>query len=463
MREIGRRVFSGADQAAFAALSGDRNPLHLEPEVARRTIFGRCVAHGVHQALWALEAWLAGGDEGRALVSLEAKFLHAVGIDEAVRCVVAEESVLEIFAGARVAARVRVRWEKNPAADMAIPPSGAERACRVWPIEEMAGANGELEIFCDPVCAREMFPALAARLPASQLAALLATTRLVGMECPGWHSIFSSLQLRFAAARGEPRLRWRVERAATHLGLVQLAVEGPGVTGSLQALLRPAPVAQASAVEVAWRVRRGEFAGQRALIIGGSRGLGEVTAKIVAAGGGAVCVTYWRGAADAERVCAELRGIGCDASARRFEVVADELPELPWTPTHLYYFATPQITIERATAFSPGKFAVFCACHVEGFARTLLAVLARGGEMLTVFYPSTIFLDEPAPGVAEYCAAKAAGEALGRQLAQRFPALRFYAPRLPRMTTDQTAGLVAVPAADPLATLLAALRALDAA
>ena len=248
-----------------------------------------------------------------------------------------------------------------------------------------------------------------------------------------------------------------------HLGLLPLAVEGSGMRGRLQALLRPVPVVQAGVAEVARRVRRGEFAGQRALIIGGSRGLGEVMAKIVAAGGGAVCVTFRRGKADAERVCAELRGIGCEARALQFDAVADELPELPWTPTHLYYFATPQITIERATPFSAEKFADFCACHVKGFARTVLAGLARGGGTLTAFYPSTIFLDEPAPGVAEYCAAKAAGEALGRQLAQRFPALRFRAPRLPRMTTDQTAGLVALPAADPLETLLAALRSPDVA
>ena len=44
--------------------------------------------------------------------------------------------------------------------------------------------------------------------------------------------------------------------------------------------------------------------------------------------------------------------------------------------------------------------------------------------------------------MAEYCAAKAAGEELCKQLAKRFPAWRFYAPRLPRLFTDQNNGLL---------------------
>lgn len=40
------KTISEDDITLFAIISGDNNPLHLDPEYARTTRFGRCVAHG---------------------------------------------------------------------------------------------------------------------------------------------------------------------------------------------------------------------------------------------------------------------------------------------------------------------------------------------------------------------------------------------------------------------------------
>ena len=45
--ETGARVVTQADVEAFADVSGDRNPLHLDEEYAAKSVFGRRVAHGV--------------------------------------------------------------------------------------------------------------------------------------------------------------------------------------------------------------------------------------------------------------------------------------------------------------------------------------------------------------------------------------------------------------------------------
>ncbi len=42
-----KRIFSQRDFDRFAALSGDDNPIHVNPEFAARTRFGRTVAHGM--------------------------------------------------------------------------------------------------------------------------------------------------------------------------------------------------------------------------------------------------------------------------------------------------------------------------------------------------------------------------------------------------------------------------------
>lgn len=42
------RTIAAGDIAAFAAISGDDDPVHTDPYFAARTAFGRCIAHGAH-------------------------------------------------------------------------------------------------------------------------------------------------------------------------------------------------------------------------------------------------------------------------------------------------------------------------------------------------------------------------------------------------------------------------------
>ena len=63
--------------------------------------------------------------------------------------------------------------------------------------------------------------------------------------------------------------------------------------------MRPAPCAALPVAAVAAAVSCEEFSGQRALVIGGTRGLGEATAKAVAMGGGEVAITFHRGSSEA--------------------------------------------------------------------------------------------------------------------------------------------------------------------
>ncbi|MGE5145227.1 MAG: MaoC/PaaZ C-terminal domain-containing protein [Candidatus Eiseniibacteriota bacterium] len=50
------RVFTQADFDRFAEISGDDNPIHVDPVFSAETRFGRTVAHGMllYSALWAL-------------------------------------------------------------------------------------------------------------------------------------------------------------------------------------------------------------------------------------------------------------------------------------------------------------------------------------------------------------------------------------------------------------------------
>ena len=41
------RLITNQEVEAFAAISGDHNPLHLDPDYAATTAFGECIAHGM--------------------------------------------------------------------------------------------------------------------------------------------------------------------------------------------------------------------------------------------------------------------------------------------------------------------------------------------------------------------------------------------------------------------------------
>ena len=53
---VAERDFVAADQEHFAAVCGDRNPIHMDPVAARRTLVGFPVVHGVHALLWSLDS-----------------------------------------------------------------------------------------------------------------------------------------------------------------------------------------------------------------------------------------------------------------------------------------------------------------------------------------------------------------------------------------------------------------------
>jgi NAD(P)-dependent dehydrogenase (short-subunit alcohol dehydrogenase family) len=128
-----------------------------------------------------------------------------------------------------------------------------------------------------------------------------------------------------------------------------------------------------------------------------------------------------------------------------------------WQPTHVYYFATPALAAGSVGTFSHAAFATFSRFYVTGFADTVLAVRSCSPALRGVFYPSTVALDAPPGSMAEYAAAKAAGEALCDSFGKHLRGIRFFRTRLPRMGTDLTASLLPVATQDVVEVMLGRL------
>jgi NAD(P)-dependent dehydrogenase (short-subunit alcohol dehydrogenase family) len=464
------RTFSMEDQLLFAELSGDWNPMHVDAVAARRTIYADVVVHGVHLLLWSLDQLLSQRATPGILTHLRTDFRNPAHLGDEMHCEVTQQHGGQFalsVAGKRglVASVTGSISSGEPATEMSVPTSGDHLACRDASFEELTNARGALPLHLNRDALASAFPYLARSLPAVQIAELLATTRLVGMVCPGLHSVYSSHDFRVQRDGGGATLSFQVTKADSRFSLLQLSVRGPTLEGSIGAFVRPKPVAQPSFAVVSRMVTPGEFRDERAIVVGGSRGLGEITVKLIAAGGGDVRISYHRGHSDAMKLTEEIAAGGGSSAAFAYDVTRPDDSTLSrlageWLPTQLYYFATPVISLEKGPLFSPEKFERYCRFYLDGFTRAVEALLPGHTKPLAIFYPSTVFLEEFQRYSTEYCAAKAAGELLCQHLQKSQPGVRVHAPRLPRMKTDSTSSLIPLRTADALEVMLPAVRAM---
>lgn len=110
------KTITDRDVFAFADASGDFNPLHIDEEYARRSAFGRRIAHGILTA--GIISTVLGSEIpglGTIFVQLEIRFLKPVFIGDTVT---ARAVVMEIINPKRV--RLLVSCTNQSGEDVAI-------------------------------------------------------------------------------------------------------------------------------------------------------------------------------------------------------------------------------------------------------------------------------------------------------------------------------------------------------
>ena len=478
---------SPTDSWDFARLSGDFNPLHVDPVAARRLQFGSTVCHGVHQALKALDLAVAAAllvpTKIAAISAVFSGSLHSDCLAEVQPVLDGKGLLAKLTVGAGGRSLFTVRLTLADGLPQVANPSAADPElphppkCVDFPQQtEAAALAGSVPLRLNEALACRLFPSLAAAPQGLALMVdMLATTRVIGMECPGLHSIYSELKLRRLGEEGLARaqppgtplgMAYAVQHCDPRFRSVRIGVVGKSLGGTLNAFFRAPPVNQIPLKELFALVGPDRFTGQKALVVGGSRGLGELVAKILLAGGAQVTLTYAQGKADAERIQQEARSAGCSAQILQMDAsaVADTSLQASLANTgftHLYHFATPQITRNVSGTWSDSLFEGFCKLYLRAFANLVRVVAPEKKQLppLVALYPSTVFLDQPPKGFAEYCAAKAAGEALCEHL-ELSHKVRIHKPRLPRLQTDQNGSFLGVEGESPFPVMLAHLASM---
>jgi NAD(P)-dependent dehydrogenase (short-subunit alcohol dehydrogenase family) len=446
------RSFNVTDQEWFARISGDTNPVHMDAAYASRTFPGAPMVHGVHALLWALDQ-VCKADPSIRIEGIQASFIKPILLGDHVTVIPDKKGLRVIVRGETMTvARFLDPRPENPTPIS----EGPTWQSGPRPIDHsgknLTGAAGEIEATASQSELSVAFPHLARATDSNFLVGLAAISTLVGMTCPGLHSVLSEITAtRLATARGT--LAFRVERHDHRLSRVEISVAGPGLHGTVAAFANDGESPAIDSATIRALVTPAAFEGHSPLIIGATSGLGSATARLLAAGGARPVLGYrdpiLSGVTrDSVQHFGECELVRFDATAPTEGL--KNLVTMGWRGGEAYYFASPRIFRRRIEPYQSGDLRDFLSVFVDGFYETVRGLVElRAGKPLTIFYPSSVALDEPAPELFEYKTAKLVGEDLCKRLMERYRNLKIISTRLPRIKTRQTQTVLKVRAETP--------------
>jgi len=203
------RVFKREDQESFAALSGDWNPIHVDSVAARRLLFGEVVVHGIHTLLWALDRFCTIVRTPIIIRRISANFLSPVFLNHKVVCTINDNDFPNICVSVQANDEICVELDMI-VERMAVSNCSVHRRVRerrepsTLSFEEIQLSEGQVPLGFDSSILSKLFPNFSKCLDLHQVAIFLASTEIVGMRCPGMHSIFNMLSLTFADCESVP-------------------------------------------------------------------------------------------------------------------------------------------------------------------------------------------------------------------------------------------------------------------
>jgi len=470
---LASRAFNQDDQIFFARLSGDFNPIHMDPLAARRTQAGAPVVHGIHAVLWALDKLAENGVVTGEVRGVKVQFIKFIYVASTVMLNLRhrdEKSInAELVVGGLTTTILTLSFGTSKQTCEIAFPGVLERVVEREPailidLKEAAAQSGWMDVNRALTRIEGQFPHADSAIGARRVAAIAILSTLTGMVCPGMYSLFAAFAIDLVEdSNHKDAVGFNVSETDERFRMIRMNVSGAGMRGSVQAFLRWPPIGQASFDEVSKVVAPGEFAGSTALIVGGSRGLGALTAKVVAAGGGKVIVTYATGRKDAEKLAEEICGHTAHDACRviQYDVRQDadsQLKVLETEVSHLYYFATTSIFRQKDGFFVSSLLDEFIEIYVKGFYDCCRVLSKNSSQALIAYYPSTVAIDNNPLSIIEYTMAKMAGEILCANMNRANTRTRVVVSRLPRLMTDQTATVAPATTAEPLDVLLPVIR-----
>lgn len=441
-------------QNAFAKASGDYNPLHINKVKARRSGSGQTVVHGMHLFLWALEEIIKSDpifSDKQEYLEFSCKFKKPVFLDEFIDLVAKPSTKDNIYIYAlekdgnqlvRIQLKLSKFFDYDP-----IPKSlnlfviGEFFKPLDLDILEIQKTGGNI-VFSSLNASylTNSFPRLVGLLSSPRLSAIGALSSLVGMIVPGQYSLFTgfSLRIKEKEKNDDMKLCFRIADYNTRHNLINIDLAGAGIEAKVEALATQKPLDPPSDKDIQKILNQPIYKAYIVLIIGGSRGIGAIAAKLLAEGGAKVIITYKNGLKEAQLLSQHpnITSVYFDTFSSSVTKFIESLPNIITT---LMYFATPKIYFRRTKLYHEDKKNDFMHCYVFVFNEIVTKIMSRENKLINVLYPSSIEVESFDSQNIEYIEAKLEAELICTKIKSKYSGLLIRVPRISKIITDQTA------------------------
>jgi hypothetical protein len=461
------RIFYLEDQQLFAKFCGDFNPIHLDSNFARRTIPGSLIVHGVNATLWALEK-IVKYNHDKIPQTFSVDFLKSIHLNHRVTLEINDDNSA-VMRDDFHTHLIKISWQDNY-----VNMCGVDYNIRANSLLENATINCFDRIILnksrrfmptgDKTIAGILYPSLMSVTSESFIHEIASMSKLVGMDLPGKNSIFLSMKITFGnPEKSAPKTqKYRVVRKNQNFRIISLDFQSFSYISNLKALCSPPPLSQKGITELKSCKRKNEFQNMKTLIVGGSRGIGELAAKLISANGGSPIITYNKGEEEAKKICSEAHSLKLKMHKFQLDILKidkNRLLTISQEINSIMYFPTPKIYSFNEPINEKDELNRFRLFYCEKFEELLTTVLCSP-RRLVIFVPSSVAIDQKSEDLKIYARAKLEAEEFCTSLCSRLDQ-QIIIHRLPRILTDQTQSLLHTKTYEPEPTILPILQKMN--
>lgn len=431
-KRIGYKIYKQEDQIEFAKISKDYNDIHLEKNIARKLIFGQQIVHGVNILITALKL-LKNYNKKIRVISCEFKepiFLYKkitfFKIENNSSTTILVKSNKEIKTIISINNDIHNIY-KNDSIKL-----------------DNSKKNKKILINRNKFLVPKNYLGLKKFFSEVQIKEILSLSFFIGIIYPGKYSLIAGLHIDFRQNLiANSNISFSVIKIDQRINKSIIEFQG-NIIGNIFAFSYKIPIFK-NIEKLKKKIRPiNTLKNKSSLIIGGSRGLGEITSKILSILGSKIYLTYYMGKIEATKIKDDIQKIvkneckiiKLNMLDKKFITKIKDISNIDY----IFYFASPKIL--NSNFFDIKLFNNYKKIYCDNFYKICKTLNSKSKKKIKVFYPSTIFLDYKIKKFREYVKAKSHGEKIVKKINKQFKNINVCSIRLPEMNTSQNISIL---------------------